>query len=470
VRRVHGRRAARGIVGVIVVGLTAAALSWVAAPRASATDGWCGGTDEKAVDRPDAVGGPQIHVVYARTSDSPDRFADLAPAIARDLNGIDAWWRGQDSSRAPRFDLANFPGCDGSLSAVDLSSVTLSLTEAQTAALSVHDLPRQVGLAVADAIHQPDIVQQTAFGDKYFLVYLDAAIDIPELCGITPAGGQGSSFDALVLLRNSSADCQFGEIGTGDGVPAATAAHELVHLLDEGARTERPHSCPDDAPHMCDSDTDLMYPRGNGTGLSAHTLDVGHDDYYALAPGSTGFDVRTSPLLRKLDGAQAQVVLDVTGPGVVTGSGDGLLCPSACSLPFDAGAVIELSAVPADNSMVAAWGGACSNVTASTTCAFTAQADSTVKVRFAKIVPVQVKVQGPGQVEVVSKPGVDGGPCTDSCDWSMGKSMRQRLVAVPRSGAHFVGWETRPCSQRGNKATCSITPNAPMRVVARFTR
>src|SRR5438552_15651946 len=76
---------------------------------------WCG-TGESATDRvPEAVASYQIHVVYAYPADAPDRFASLAGTFASAINAIDVWWRGQDPTRTPRFDLFAFPGCTTSL-------------------------------------------------------------------------------------------------------------------------------------------------------------------------------------------------------------------------------------------------------------------------------------------------------------------------------------------------------------------
>ena len=55
-------------------------------------------------DRPDIVGGDQIHVIYVDAGDSPDRFSTVASAITTDLNAINTWWKRQDPTRAPRFD------------------------------------------------------------------------------------------------------------------------------------------------------------------------------------------------------------------------------------------------------------------------------------------------------------------------------------------------------------------------------
>src|SRR5262249_52949141 len=57
------------------------ALAALFAPAAHAVTPvrWCGG-EPSTNDRPDVVGGNQIHVVYAVPSDGADRFAQIASA------------------------------------------------------------------------------------------------------------------------------------------------------------------------------------------------------------------------------------------------------------------------------------------------------------------------------------------------------------------------------------------------------
>src|SRR5438477_579916 len=79
-----------------------------------------------AVDRlPDAVSAQQIHVVYAVPSDGASAVLEDAPLIVSDLAGVDGWWRREDPTRTPRFDLFAFPGCAGGLEGLDLSNVRL---------------------------------------------------------------------------------------------------------------------------------------------------------------------------------------------------------------------------------------------------------------------------------------------------------------------------------------------------------
>ena len=65
---------------------------------------WCG-PDETGADRRHGARQPGTHRLRV-AADRPSRFFECAPLIARDLAGVDEWWRGQDPTRTPRFDLA----------------------------------------------------------------------------------------------------------------------------------------------------------------------------------------------------------------------------------------------------------------------------------------------------------------------------------------------------------------------------
>ena len=110
-----------GLLGALGVG----ALGSSPAANASSPVPWCG-TDVVSADRlPDATFGFAVHIIYAHAQGSPDRFADWAPRIAGDVTAIDAWWRTQDPTRAPRFDLFSFP-CSTVFGALDISRVSLA--------------------------------------------------------------------------------------------------------------------------------------------------------------------------------------------------------------------------------------------------------------------------------------------------------------------------------------------------------
>src|SRR5438477_103485 len=83
------------------------------AHTSAAAVAWCG-SGETSVNRPDSAdvalsSANVVHVSYVVPSDGVDRFATYAPAIVSDLAAADAWWRAQDATRTPRFDLADFP-------------------------------------------------------------------------------------------------------------------------------------------------------------------------------------------------------------------------------------------------------------------------------------------------------------------------------------------------------------------------
>jgi hypothetical protein len=94
------------------------------APGWAAAGTWCGNDRAETNRSPELVSGRQIHVVYAFPSDGADRFDAYATPVVTDLEAMDAWWRGQDPSRAPRFDLFPFPGCSG-LGRLDLTNARL---------------------------------------------------------------------------------------------------------------------------------------------------------------------------------------------------------------------------------------------------------------------------------------------------------------------------------------------------------
>ena len=222
---------------------------WAAPGRAAP---WCGTV--APADRPQAVAGSFVHVVYAFPSEGADRSAQLAPQISADVDEIDAWWRGQDPTRVPRFDVVPF-SCG--LQA-DVSAVRLPQTSAQLAPIG--------GRAAQVAASLAAMRLGSPFG-KY-LVYYDGPSNDPTVCGQSGLAPFSGPTYAFVYLASCA------------GVPsAAVAAHELIHAL--GALPPgAPHPCRNDAGHPCDSMQDILYPFASGQPLLAQLLDVGRDDYY----------------------------------------------------------------------------------------------------------------------------------------------------------------------------------------------
>ena len=288
----------------LLASLAAASVALAAATPTT----WCGGTAEAATDRPDEVPAFQVHVIYTFPSDEPDQFATRASAIATDIASMDVWWRAQDPTRAPRLDLAAFPGCSSTLGQLDLSVVRLPQPGA-TYAPDQYDLIR--GALVDAGFADPD---------KKYLVYYDGPAvggDHDDLvCGQSERGEPDGGRRAYSILYLGGF-CSSG-IGAG-GVTTVTATHELIHGLDALVDPGPPHACPEDPGHPCDSPTDILYPQQTAAvTLDGLVLDVGHDDYYGHS--GSWWDVQDSPFLARLDATDQT---PPTAPGAFTATSGG---------------------------------------------------------------------------------------------------------------------------------------------------
>lgn len=256
-----------------------------AAPAAPPTVRWCGTVAAAARDRPDALAGAQVHVIYAIPSDGPNRLEARAAAIVSDLARIAAWWRGEDPGRGLRFDL--FAGtCDTAFGRVDVSLARLPIASSALTRVQGRQAPQVIGALRSAGF--------SATAKKY-LVFYDGSIDPgSHSCGTSQGGSplQGATF-SIVPLRDGSKAC--GTIGTG-GLAAVVAVHELLHNL--GAVPKgAPHRCADSG-HVCAASTgDVMLPGGKGhfRVLADAHLDPGHDDYYGH--GGPWWDLQDSPWL-----------------------------------------------------------------------------------------------------------------------------------------------------------------------------
>jgi hypothetical protein len=401
--------------------------------------GWCG-RDEFAGDRPDVEAQRQIHVIYAHSADSADRFADMSRSIVRDLAGVDTWWRSQDPTRTPRFDFADFPGCDSEFGALDLSVVHLGQS---SAALRIEDAP-YFTFAMAGELSRAGLTDATK---KYLVFYDGPAPD--GLCGrsASSATSGGPAVVSYVFLQGV-AGCAIGGSGTGNGWPAHTAAHELVHgLNDYFAPGTAPGACEDQA-HVCDSNADIIssgsiHPSFQ---LSGAVLDVGNDDYYNH-PG-TWWDVRDSPWLIHLESPPGVLSVVVAGSGgQVSIAPFGHVCPDECAQRYDGGTQVRLKAAVKKGDRLLMWGGACSG--SSEFCDATVTGDlTTVTATFGPGVRLDAQAVGPGKVSYS-----DGGFCAVKCSWVLIPGSQVRIVAEPAVGARFVGWRGL-CS--GAQPTCTV--------------
>jgi hypothetical protein len=260
----------------------AAIVALVAAVSAHASTPipWCG-TSSSAIDRlPDATSAYAVHVSYVRPASAPDRFSALAPRIVGDTAAFDTWWRGEDSTRTPRFDLFPAPGCATSFGALDITNVQLPRTVTS------------IGSAFQELRMQ---LSELGFNEaeKAYLVYYDGPtgqVGADHVCG---QGARSSGFDlpgfAVVYLDSCDGD-------VGDSLRPVVAMHELVHVFGAVERPA-PHAC--QSGHVCDFGLDLMTSVLTGEELEAHVLDAGRNDYYGHS--GTWTDVQDSTFLERLD-------------------------------------------------------------------------------------------------------------------------------------------------------------------------
>lgn len=326
---------------------------------------WCG-SDEVASNRvPDlqVSSTSQIRVVYAIPSDGTDQFAQDASPIASDVAAIDAWWRGQDSTRTPRFDLYPFPGCATTSGRLDLGFSRLpnpGSSYVDASGVRIERLATDLGASTSESVKT--------------LVYYDGPVVDPRVCGTSftdPRDGGPLGF-SFVFLR---ASC-YTDLGQGGGL-ARVATHELLHDLG-AVPSGAPNECrPPDDGHVCDTSTDLMYPYTyDGATLDTAVLDVDRDDYYDHS--SSWWDVRDSPWLAHLP--QFTLAATALGPGKVAGVPGASSCAPGCSATLDNDLAVRLVPRPAAGAVFLGWKGAC---TGTGTCRVKMDAPKSATARFA---------------------------------------------------------------------------------------
>lgn len=421
--------ASRSLARIALVALSAAAVLaiWPSPGRAAT---WCG-TTAPADRTPQAVAGHNVHVVYAIASDGADNSAALAQTVQSDVEGIEAWWRGQDPTRSPRFDLFPFP-CAQQL---DLSLMRIAATTVQLQQLEGRYESIRNGITAS------------GFDTRYvkYLVYYDGPVD-GDVCG--QGGGSPQGFGIAIVYARTCTD-----------VPSmATAAHELVHAFGAMSDGSPPHQCPDNRGHICDTAVDLMYPTTLGEQLATLVLDPGRDDYYGHA--AAWFDVQDSRWLRRLD-AQARLSVQLSGSGTVESDVPGLSCAVTCAVDWNPGTVVALSPTPASGSRFVRWGGACAGLTG---CRVELAQAATVTALFAPAAfRLSVARSGRG---VVRSRGQEIA-CPARCAAAVPSYVPLRLVAVPAKGWRFARW-SGGCA--GTRPTCTVAMTKASAARATFAR
>jgi hypothetical protein len=415
---------------------------------------WCG-TDETSADRTPEVNlsaAEQIHVVYAVPSDGVDQFGAYTSRIASDAGAIDAWWRGQDPSRAPRFDLFAFPGCGSQFGMLDISFIRLPQSSSYYGA----DLPTRMGRLTTDF--------RGRFGPRMkTLVYYDGPVPESNVCGTAwtlPPDGPNDAFGfAFVWLQATACPNDVGSAA----VSATALIHETVHNLGAFTSPGAPHECPTSPHHACDSTLDLMYPAVTpSTTLAAEILDFGRDDYYGHSNPAL-VDVQDSLWLSHLP--QLPLSVGVTARAGASGSVlTSLLsnpaCTSSCTYTLDNGTKVNLKASPGKGSRLVAWGGACTGAGA---CTVTMDAAKTVTAQFA-LATFTISVSVSGKGHVTSTP--IGISCPRRCSHRFLAGAKVQLQAKPTKGFRFTGW-SGSCH---GKSACTLSTSRNRSAHATFKR
>ncbi|CAN5257404.1 hypothetical protein BH09ACT13_BH09ACT13_12190 [soil metagenome] len=396
------------------------------ASRASAT--WCG-TQSEVDARTNAVAGHPAHWVYAIPSDGQDRLASFGSVMQTDAELIDAWWRSQDATRAPRGDLARF-SCGLQL---DISSVRLPQSGAQLASAETpFDLivsalvPRGFGSPVTKHV-----------------VYYDGPVGDTDICGVGAGSPNGLGIATVNLQSCAGIATSF------------VAAHELLHAMG-AVPNGAPHNCPPpDDGHTCDTPSDVMYPSADETPLSALTLDPGRDDYYGHSGGWT--DIQDSRWLVQLD-RQAQLALTIAGPGRVVADIPGLDCSQSCSTTWNNGTPLVLTPAPNPGAKLVRWSGGCAG---RSQCALTVAQGSAANALFAPVTyRLSVRISGRGAVRSAGSAIA----CPGRCTAAVVSHAAFRLTATPGKGWRLKSW-TGACRGKGRVCTLPMTANTSARAV-----
>jgi uncharacterized repeat protein (TIGR02543 family) len=152
------------------------------------------------------------------------------------------------------------------------------------------------------------------------------------------------------------------------------------------------------------------------------------------------------------------------GSGVVTSTPAGIDCGSTCTVTFDAGTVVTLTATPDANSTFGGWSGSASGTGTAT---ITIDANKSVTATFEKKKYDLIITRNPlgGSVVINNDPenSCNGEVCTSTR--TTGESIL--LTAIPKDGWRFVGWAG---SCTGTDPTVTLLMDAAKNVTAVFER
>lgn len=239
-------------------------------------------------DRPDAVVGSQVHVMYVLPSDGVDRLLDVNGTLANSVGSWQTWLAGQTGGRRFRLDTS----AGGSL---DITFVKLARTNA---------VMTGYGGFVRDTIEKDLAALGFAVPNKLYAVYYDGGSSFACGSGAWPPGLPGRV--AGMYLQGTAPGAP--NCNTNPFATSPTAApgyleygmiHEVLHTLGFVAAN---------APHQrlnghLPEPNDLMYAGTLPWALPNLVLDVGHDDYFGENVPAGTLNLRDNAFLLPATGA-----------------------------------------------------------------------------------------------------------------------------------------------------------------------
>lgn len=169
-----------------------------------------------------------------------------------------------------------------------------------------------------------------------------------------------------------------------------------------------------------------------------------------------------------------QITVTASGPGRVTGSGDGgsFDCRNAsCAAMIRERTLLTLTATPDGDAQFTGWGGACVDYGTGTTCTLQISGPKDVTAGFGTPAPpppprfdLTVHKAGTGTGYVGGGSSIDCGP---TCVASFSRNTQVTLLAVADDGSEFAGWKGGGCAGTGQ---CTLTVAAATEVTATFQR
>lgn len=215
-------------------------------------------------DRPDDVGGYQIHAMYVLPSDGMDEGLDINGSIVQSVTAFNGWLSAQTGG--PRLRVDTYSGQP------DVTFYRLTRTDAEMAAR---------GLYIRDEIERELAAIGLIDSSKIYAVYYGGSST--GACG---GGPWPPSLVGHVAAQYLNGTDQVGrpcnqhkvgpEISDPDGYFQYGMLHEILHALGLVAPCAPNQT---QSGHVSDNPMDLMY--AGPADWHPTTLDMGRDDYYA---------------------------------------------------------------------------------------------------------------------------------------------------------------------------------------------